>query len=82
MDRPMRAKHSGLSLGTLRKYMRSDLLERGPGGEPIYMHHGLCPSFCDFACNSEHGFNIAKDLAAIFPAYFRNEPTEGSDSCS
>lgn len=54
---------SGLSLGTLRRYARSELLERDQHGDPIYMHHERCPSFCDFACNGSHGDLIARDIA-------------------
>lgn len=55
--------HSGLHVSTLRKYARSELLELGEGGEsPIYMHHGKCPNYCDYACNGHHGFDIATDI--------------------
>jgi len=75
------AVHCKLRLSTLTKYLHSNLLECDPDGIPIYMHRADCPSFCDFACNGQHGFDcngqhgfdIANDLRRIFPKYRRPE---------
>lgn len=53
---------SGLRITTLKRYAKSELLERDDSGVPIYMHHQRCPSFCDFACNGAHGDHIAADI--------------------
>lgn len=53
---------SGLRISTLKRYAKSELLERDDHGIPIYMHHQRCPSFCDFACNGAHGDHIATDI--------------------
>jgi len=53
---------SGLRWETIRRYAKSDLLERGDDDRPIYMHRANCPSFCDFACNGNHGAKIATDV--------------------
>jgi len=28
----------------------------------IYVHRGRCPSFCDYACNGNRGFELAKEI--------------------
>ena len=58
------ATESGLSWRTIRRYAKSELLERGDDDGPIYMHHANCPSFCDYSCNGIHGHNIALDVAS------------------
>lgn len=60
----MRDTKSGLTMATLFTYRWSDNLERF-NGKPIYMHHGSCPSFCDYACNGKHGEDIASDIEDI-----------------
>jgi hypothetical protein len=57
---------SGLSWDTVRRYAKSNLLERdGAFGEPIYMHSMKCPNYCDYACNGRHGSLIAKDVDTL-----------------
>jgi hypothetical protein len=39
-----------------------ELLERTEEGEPVYMHHPDCPNYCDYACNSRKGEEIAEQI--------------------
>lgn len=55
---------SGLAISTLKKYAKSENLEWFEG-EPNYMHSVNCPSYCDYACNGQHGFNIAEDIREL-----------------
>ena len=48
---------------TLRKYARSDRLERHQG-VPIYYHSAACPGFCEYACNSK-GNQIADAIEKL-----------------
>lgn len=58
--------NSGLALSTLKKYAKSELLERVEETEaPVYMHSSTCPGFCDYACNGNYGSFIAEDIADI-----------------
>jgi len=43
-------------------FAESPLLERDENGEAIYMHSESCPSFCDYACNGNHGSLIAEAI--------------------
>lgn len=63
---------SGLSWSTIRRYAKSELLERDDDDRPIYMHHGKCGSFCEFACNGGKGEQIAADVET-FEGYLRTE---------
>ncbi len=36
-----------------------DLLELDDNGRPVYLHAEDCPSFCDYACNGQYGFDVA-----------------------
>lgn len=57
---------SKLSWATLSRYARSDLVERHPeDNRPIYKHASACPNYCDYACNGQHGLNIAEDIELL-----------------
>lgn len=57
---------SELKHDTLMAYRNSELLERDTeNDEPIYMHHANCRGYCDYACNSGHGQDIAQDISFI-----------------
>ena len=53
---------SGLPAHTLRRYAKSELLERDHDGTPIYMHTGANSHPCDYACNGTIGEKIADDI--------------------
>jgi hypothetical protein len=31
-------------------------------GQPLYVHSKTCPSYCDYACNGERGFDLAEQV--------------------
>ena len=31
-------------------------------GQPHYVHSKNCPSYCDYACNHEEGFDMAEQI--------------------
>jgi hypothetical protein len=55
-------KNKKLKPSTIKKYIRSFLLERSEEGDPVYMHSRSCPSYCDYCCNGNRGFEIAKQI--------------------
>lgn len=59
------ATESGLTWATIRRYAKSELLERDDDDRPIYMHHAKCGSFCEFACNGIKGETIAGDVETL-----------------
>lgn len=63
-----RGAHSGLTVETLRRYAKSDLMEYGDEDRfPFFMHSARCPSFCDYACRGDNrGWAIAEDAKDFF----------------
>jgi len=58
--------HSGLVESTLKKYANSSLMEFShESKDPFYMHARKCGSGCEFGCNGDHGFAIAKDIIEL-----------------
>lgn len=53
-----------LKESTLKKYAKSDLLERSDEGTPLFLHSASCPSYCDFACRAD-GSEIAAAIEAM-----------------
>ncbi len=58
-------KETMLSVRSLKRFAKSELLERDENGRPIYLHDSKCPSFCDFACRGAFGRYVARDVERL-----------------
>jgi hypothetical protein len=59
---------SGLSWRTIRRYAKSEQLERNNDDRPVYMHVKGCKAPCRYTCNGEHGDRghlIAEDVDTL-----------------
>jgi len=51
-----------LKESTLKRYLRSSLLELDPEENPNYMHSSTCNNYCEYTCNGQYGFEIADQI--------------------